>query len=161
MTFSKSVVFGGIGPSIESPDLNFTFTGETGEPQELGILQVLGSIPFNSQIATRQMEMLQRQLDSFTEQINNQIDNQFHADAITVGAVTGVSGAVSVGYVMWAIRGGSLAASLASSLPILRSLDPLPVLEHWEKNSANQQGNSKAKPGKEDEDEQKIQSLLK
>jgi hypothetical protein len=33
-----------------------------------------------------------------------------------------------VGYVLWLLRGGALIASLLSSLPAWRLIDPLPVL---------------------------------
>ena len=37
--------------------------------------------------------------------------------------------AMSVGYVMWTLRGSYLVASLLSQLPTWKMLDPLPVLE--------------------------------
>lgn len=39
-----------------------------------------------------------------------------------------VSTGLSVGYVLWLLRGGALIASLLSSLPAWRLVDPLPVL---------------------------------
>jgi hypothetical protein len=35
---------------------------------------------------------------------------------------------LTVGYVLWLLRGGALIASLLSSLPAWRLIDPLPVL---------------------------------
>jgi hypothetical protein len=44
------------------------------------------------------------------------------ASSIAIGA------GVSIGYVLWLLRGGVLLASLMSSLPAWRFVDPLPVL---------------------------------
>jgi len=38
--------------------------------------------------------------------------------------------AITVGYVVWSLRGASLLASLLTSMPLWRSLDPLPILEN-------------------------------
>ena len=48
-----------------------------------------------------------------------------NASATSTAAVT--SG-LSVGYVLWMTRGGLLVASLLSSLPAWRLVDPIPVL---------------------------------
>jgi len=44
-------------------------------------------------------------------------------------SVFAVSSGLSVGYVLWLLRGGALIASLLSSLPAWRLVDPLPVLD--------------------------------
>jgi hypothetical protein len=44
------------------------------------------------------------------------------------GTVTVAGSALSVGYVLWLLRGGVLLSSLLSSLPAWRFIDPLPVL---------------------------------
>jgi hypothetical protein len=43
-------------------------------------------------------------------------------------STTAVTSGLSVGYVLWMTRGGLLVASLLSSLPAWRLLDPIPVL---------------------------------
>jgi hypothetical protein len=48
--------------------------------------------------------------------------------AVVVGSTTAVASSLSVGYILWLMRGGALAASLLASLPAWRSLDPLPIL---------------------------------
>ena len=45
-----------------------------------------------------------------------------------MGVATAVSSALSVGYVVWTLRGGYLVASLLSSVPAWQFIDPLPVL---------------------------------
>ena len=49
-------------------------------------------------------------------------------DRIKVGSAAAVTTGVSVGYVVWLIRGGVLMSSVLSSLPAWRFVDPLPVL---------------------------------
>lgn len=44
------------------------------------------------------------------------------------GSVLAVSSGLSVGYVLWLLRGGVLLSSLLTSLPAWRLVDPLPVL---------------------------------
>jgi len=36
---------------------------------------------------------------------------------------------LSVGYILWLLRGGTLLASMMASLPAWRAIDPLPILE--------------------------------
>ena len=45
-----------------------------------------------------------------------------------VGSSAGVTSGLSVGYLIWLIRGGTLMGSVLSSLPAWRFVDPLPVL---------------------------------
>lgn len=57
-----------------------------------------------------------------------------------------ISTSVSVGYVVWLLRGGSLVASFLTSLPAWQSFDPLPVLEQFDSNG-------------EDDDEESLESI--
>ena len=57
-------------------------------------------------------------------------------EEIVLGTTTVVSTALSVGYVVWLVRGGSLVASLAASLPAWTSFDPLPILQSFEDQNA-------------------------
>ena len=52
-----------------------------------------------------------------------------------VGSTLAVSTGVSVGYVLWLIRGGMLLSSVLSSLPAWRFIDPLPVLANLNQGS--------------------------
>ena len=45
-----------------------------------------------------------------------------------VGSAIAVSSGLSVGYVVWLIRGGTLLASVLSSMPAWQLADPLPIL---------------------------------
>jgi hypothetical protein len=47
----------------------------------------------------------------------------------TIRTVSQIAMAMTAGYVVWSLRGASLLASLLTSIPLWRSLDPLPILE--------------------------------
>jgi len=51
-----------------------------------------------------------------------QLDRQF------VASTAVVSTGMSIGYVLWLMRGGALLSSIIASMPAWRSIDPLPVL---------------------------------
>jgi hypothetical protein len=53
-------------------------------------------------------------------------------DTVVIGSTAAVSTSVTVGYVMWLLRGGSLLTTFLSSLPAWQAFDPLPVLEQFE-----------------------------
>jgi hypothetical protein len=67
---------------------------------------------------TRKFEELQRQMQSQ--------GNEFRG--LTVGSSILVTGGVSIGYVVWLVRGGVLMSSMLSALPAWQMIDPLPVL---------------------------------
>ncbi len=69
-------------------------------------------------------------------------------DQIAIGSSIAASTSLSIGYVLWLLRGGVLVSSLLSSLPAWRMVDPLPVL-------------GKVKNDDDDEDEESLQSLVK
>ena len=49
-------------------------------------------------------------------------------DKVVVGSTAVVSTSLSVGYVIWIFRGGSLLTAFMSALPTWSSFDPLPIL---------------------------------
>ncbi|MEM0926422.1 MAG: Ig-like domain-containing protein, partial [Planctomycetota bacterium] len=62
------------------------------------------------------------------ESIQEQFSENFSSPLVAAGAFAGFSGALSVGYVLWTIRGGLLATSLLVHLPAWSFVDPLLVL---------------------------------
>ncbi len=48
---------------------------------------------------------------------------------LRVGTAMVAASVLSVGYVLWTLRGGYLLASLLAQLPVWAQFDPLPVLE--------------------------------
>jgi hypothetical protein len=69
---------------------------------------------------------LVQQLDGAREKLGEQ--TRLEASAVATSAVTTMG--LSVGYVVWLLRGGVLVSTVLSSLPAWRLVDPLPVLEH-------------------------------
>ena len=65
-----------------------------------------------------------------------------------VGSTMTVTTGLSVGYVVWLIRGGVLLSSLLSSLPAWRWVDPLPVLA------------SLARDSEDDEDDESLETIV-
>lgn len=51
------------------------------------------------------------------------------SESLAVSTVTGTTVAFSVGYLLWAVRGGSLLTSLLCTIPVWRLVDPIPILE--------------------------------
>jgi hypothetical protein len=62
------------------------------------------------------------------DRMREQVDNSIKLESVMVGSSVAVSGTLSVGYVIWLLRGGLLMSSLLSSLPAWTTIDPLPVL---------------------------------
>jgi hypothetical protein len=57
-------------------------------------------------------------------------------DRVAVGSAAAVSTSVSVGYVVWLLRGGSLFTTFLSSMPAWLAFDPLPILDSFEGTNA-------------------------
>ena len=64
-----------------------------------------------------------------------------------LGSAIVMSTGLSVGYVVWLVRGGMLLSSLLSSLPAWQILDPLPIL-------------ARRKDGEDSDDEESLESIL-
>ena len=56
-------------------------------------------------------------------------------DRVAVGSSALATTSLSVGYVVWMLRGGSLFASFMTSLPAWKSFDLLPILDEFDKES--------------------------
>jgi len=79
--------------------------------------------------------LVQADLDAQSALLANAMDNKEVADSegsaatrALFGTSTGISTGLSVGYLIWLVRGGTLMGSVLSSLPAWRFVDPLPVL---------------------------------
>jgi len=93
------------------------------------------------------------QADGFAKALNEQRDviqeNAILEQKIVGSAMTVTTG-LSVGYVIWLIRGGVLLSSMLASLPAWRMIDPLPVLAFT----------GKRKKGGEDKDDESLESIV-
>ena len=63
-------------------------------------------------------------------------------EELLVASTATIASGLSVGYVVWLARGGLLAASLLSSMPAWRLIDPLPVLAYADGGDEPEQGES-------------------
>jgi hypothetical protein len=96
-----------------------------------------------------QTEKLWQQLDALA----NELEPTNAKPKINVGSVSGVTTTLlSVGYVIWCLRGGAFIGTLLTTLPLWRWLDPLPVLDERER--------EKDKEKQKDEDEERIRSMM-
>jgi hypothetical protein len=68
-----------------------------------------------------------------------------HLVTRVAGSVMVVTSGLSVGYVLWLLRGGVLLASLLTSLPAWRVIDPIAVL---------------GRVGEDDEDDDSLQDMV-
>ncbi|QDV86729.1 NHL repeat protein [Stieleria magnilauensis] len=84
-------------------------------------VSLVGVAKFDSKLLWSDMEELEQEL--------KQGDSTPYLFA---GSFAGVSSALSVGYVMWTVRGGLLATSLLAHLPAWSFVDPLLVLNEFE-----------------------------
>ncbi|MEM6470440.1 MAG: DUF4347 domain-containing protein [Planctomycetota bacterium] len=66
------------------------------------------------------------------QEVNEQFSRTLSSPLVAAGTFAGFSGALSVGYVLWTIRGGLLATSLLVHLPAWSFVDPLLVLSDLE-----------------------------
>jgi hypothetical protein len=97
-------------------------------------------------------------LNKHITQILDQVDAELRVTRTIAGTAAIATAACSVGYVVWTVQSGVLAASYLSGLSVLRSMDPLPILEFWEAKRARiRRRRPDADPDDDDED---IRSLL-
>ena len=100
-------------------------------PTLVTLSQMLGDL--NSDV--RGLQMLQNSLGNgnflqHLDQLQDVIQQQLNLDKNVVASTLAVSTGLSVGYVIWLVRGGVLLSSLLTSLPAWRLIDPLPILGH-------------------------------
>jgi Cadherin-like len=58
----------------------------------------------------------------------DEVQKTIKLDRNVVASGTAVSAGLSIGYVIWLVRGGALMSSLLASIPAWRLMDPLPIL---------------------------------
>lgn len=104
--------------TIQSSGLqNITGSHQRSSQQSRSVAIVMGMPKFDSSLLWNDIEELQ-------EGFQDGYDSPF----VFAGTFAGFSGALSVGYVMWTVRGGLLATSLLAHLPAWSFVDPLLVL---------------------------------
>jgi VCBS repeat-containing protein len=95
------------------------------EPIQVETVQPLEALfQMDNQLLGFSNNGLSGQLDSSKQGMTE--TNNFSLQVTT--GVTGVSVGLSIGYIVWLLRGGVLISSVLTSLPAWRMIDPLPVL---------------------------------
>jgi hypothetical protein len=88
------------------------------------------------------------------DQLRESVKDSEEAEQRVIGSTVAAGASVSVGYVIWLLRGGVLATSLLSSLPAWRFVDPLPVLSRFKQDDDEDDDDSLEAIVGEDYDEQ-------
>lgn len=93
--------------------------------------------------------------EKFTD-MKKEIEESNTAVTVAVGTAVSVSSTLSLSYVIWFLRGGSLLTSLLTNLPAWQFFDPLPVLDSWEGG-----GGGDSSKDDEDEAEKRLRDMMK
>ena len=124
-----------IAPLPKFGSLELTVLQEAGRSamaeQNLSSLDVVIDTLNLSQLLSPSNKFLSDQSSSFAAAMDRQkeLGNEQASDLkAIIGSSVGITSGLSVGYLIWLIRGGTLMGSMLSSLPAWRFVDPLPVL---------------------------------
>ena len=86
-------------------------------------------------------------LDDLKRDMNQIVQSGMQSMTLVVGTTATVGTSLSVGYVLWLLRGGTLIASMVSALPAWTLIDPLPILDS-------------SALGNDDDDNESLNSLI-
>ena len=76
------------------------------------------------------------------EQVREQLETQVAHMRTVVASTIAISTGLSVGYVLWLVRGGLLLTSVLSTLPAWQVIDPLPVLGSFRRSDEDEEASS-------------------
>ncbi len=133
--------------AVPKPEINDT----TDDSSDNGVVITVPEEPYQPVIRSNEarstgftvttMDRLEREI----EKIGQQMEKTASSEAKPFEVAVGISTSFSVGYLIWCLRGGTWLASLMSTLPMWQWVDPIPVLDSWERRRPIR--------GKEDEDD--------
>ncbi len=88
-----------------------------------------------NRVVRQQVEQRQNEaLDKVTQDLG-----ATRIDQVVLGTAGFGMGGLSVGYIIWLLRGGSLVASMLTSIPAWRMVDPLPILDFLDGDDEDQE----------------------
>jgi VCBS repeat-containing protein len=76
-------------------------------------------------------------LDKMAQDLDESIETEDKKHQLSAEAAAGVGISLTAGFVSWAMRAGSMAASLLAAMPTWRHFDPMPVLAADDKKKQN------------------------
>jgi hypothetical protein len=80
------------------------------------------------------------------DRLRGEVEQKGKIEQTVIASTVAVTTGLSVGYVVWLLRGGLLLASLLSSLPAWHLFDPLPVLSRVKRSNEEQQDDASDDP---------------
>ena len=87
-----------------------------------------GQVEIDYAVAAYNQPQLWDHLSELREQLGAAADTQYY----TAASAIGFTSSLTVGYVLWAIRGGWLASSIIAQMPAWRLIDPLVVMSYMD-----------------------------
>jgi len=89
------------------------------------------------------------------DKLQNNLSGGDRKVRVIAGSATVGTLAMSLGYVYWAIRGGSILSSLISSMPAWKLVDPLPILDQMDSRARRRNA-----AGEEEDDDETLESMV-
>jgi len=163
----------GPGPDVSTAPPSLTQAPTDGEEAATETVEVARTTPRDSDLDTERVgpgrEMLRELLSRVTgtsirdlillnqlqdffgelDAVRDEAEARAYLETKLVGTTVAVTTGLSVGYVIWLTRGGLLLASLLSSMPAWRLIDPVPILTRLRTQD------------EEEEDEESLDSLVR
>jgi hypothetical protein len=90
-----------------------------------------------------------------------EVEKKFTIEQTVIRSTVALSTGLSVGYVVWLLRGGMLLTSLLSSLPAWHIIDPWPVLSRFKRSDEEQEEEEKASEDQVEHMFDKAKTLLR
>jgi hypothetical protein len=116
-SFSLSTDVQKTGPKLELTRLETHLGQSTARPEliasESPVRRALQSARFTEELA----------------KVRENVEQKVAIERTVVASTAAVSASLSIGYVIWMLRGGVLLSTLLASLPAWRAIDPLPILQ--------------------------------
>lgn len=116
---------------------------QKGAAADPGLYRAARQISFNNTMSARAYHNMVNSLDD----VKKEMANDHQLNKVYLGSAIVSSVGLSVGYVVWLIRGGMLLSTLLSSIPAWQILDPLPIL-------------ARKRDGDQSDDDESLETLL-
>ena len=98
-----------------------------------GAFEDAGTVEARAQAVIREQRIFSKRMNTRVgaaiDSIESDLERGLSQDVALVRLSTGGITGLSVGYIIWLLRGGSLVASMLTSIPAWRMVDPLPILD--------------------------------